>query len=156
MFYSTSETILFVIKGFDTDLNICNSVIDKYLLQTRIQYNNDNKNQNILGEQNILYLRKKNPWKLKTEAYWAEKACKTRRADWKNNPDQMYSCARDSALRYNGDLNDGPPMMDHHCTMVSRGQRGPQLGPKIPRYASLSDSKCWNLVAKTQRWAKMG
>ena len=21
---------------------------------------------------------------------------------------------------------------------------------------SLSDSKCWNLVAKTQRWAKMG
>jgi len=29
----------------------------------------------------------------------------------------------------------------------------------FPHYAerrSLSDSKCWNLVAKTQRWVKMG
>ena len=29
-------------------------------------------------------------------------------------------------------------MIDHHYTMVSRG---PQLGPKKPRYASLSDSE---------------
>ena len=28
--------------------------------------------------------------------------------------------------------------------------------PIMPRNVSLSDSKCWNLVAKTQRWAKMG
>ena len=26
----------------------------------------------------------------------------------------------------------------------------------MPRDVSLSDRKCWNLVAKTQRWAKMG
>ena len=31
--------------------------------------------------------------------------------------------------------------------------------PRFPHYAerrSLSDSKCWNLIAKTQRWVKMG
>jgi len=28
--------------------------------------------------------------------------------------------------------------------------------PIMPRDVSLSDTKCWNLVAKTQRWAKMG
>ena len=29
---------------------------DKYLLQTKIEYNNDDKKQNILRERNILYL----------------------------------------------------------------------------------------------------
>ena len=27
-------------------------------------------------------------------------------------------------------------MTDHHCTMVSRGQKGPELGPEMKRYAS--------------------
>ena len=37
-----------------------------------------------------------------------------------------------------------------------RGLRG---APEVPHYAerrSLSDSTCWNLVAKTQQWAQMG
>ena len=37
-----------------------------------------------------------------------------------------------------------------------RGLRG---YPRFPHYAerrSLSDSKCWDLVAKTQRWEQMG
>ena len=38
---------------------------DKYLLQTKIQYNNDNKGQNILRERNILYLRKQTHRSLK-------------------------------------------------------------------------------------------
>ena len=41
-------------------------------------------------------------------------------------------------------------------TDVSRHNGGTRSAPIIPRDVSLSDSKCWNLVAKTQRWAKMG
>ena len=42
-----------------------------------------------------------------------------------------------SALRCKGDLNDGPQMMDHHCTMVSRGQQG---APIEPHYAKIRHS----------------
>ena len=39
-------------------------------------------------------------------------------------------------------------------TIVSEGFKGGTRGsPIMPRDVSLSDSKCWNLVAKTQRWA---
>ena len=40
---------------------------------------------------------------------------------------------------------------------VSEGFKGGTRGaPIMSRDVSLSDSKCWNLVAKTQRWAQMG
>merc|ERR1719452_35552 len=43
---------------------------------------------------------------------------------------------------------------------VLRHNGGTRGSPIMPRDASLSDSKCWNggqkLVAKTQRWTKMG
>ena len=41
-------------------------------------------------------------------------------------------------------------------TIVSEGFKGGTRGaPIMPRDFSLSDRKCWNLVAKTQRWAKI-
>ena len=45
-------------------------------------------------------------------------------------------------------------------TDVSRHNGGTSGSPIMPGDVSLLDSKCWNggqkLVAKTQRWAKMG
>ena len=58
-------------------------------------------------------------------------------------------CPRDCVSRHNGGSSGAPlkPLRDDSA-------------PIMPRDVSLSDSKCWNggqkLVAKTQRWAKMG
>ena len=42
-----------------------------------------------------IIFEEENPWKVKIEAYWTEKGCKTRRADWKKN-----TLNNTSALRY--------------------------------------------------------
>ena len=51
--------------------------------------------------------------------------------------------------------NQVPPFAVRE-TYVSRHNEGTAGAPIMPRDVSLSDSKCRNLVAKTQRWAKMG
>ena len=64
---------------------------DKYLLLTKIQYNNDNKRQNILRERNILYLRKQTRGSLKFKPI-AQKPFVKHRTDRKNNINQTDSC----------------------------------------------------------------
>ena len=60
-------------------MNIINDKYDEYLLQTKIQFNNDNKRQNILRERNILYIRKQTHGSPKIKAYWAE-MCSARKS----------------------------------------------------------------------------
>jgi len=63
-----------------------------------------------------------NPWKLngqKRVVKYAEQTGKTTSI-------RHIAVRETSALRYDGDPNN-----DHHCTMVSMGQRVPQLGVRI-------------------------
>ena len=106
-------------------------------MQTKKQYNNDNQRQNIQRERNILYIRKQSHESLKMQFIGQKRAIKLAEQTVKTTVIRRIAVRETSGLRYNGDPNDGPPMMDNHCTMVSRGQRGPQLGSKMPRYASL-------------------
>ena len=66
----------------------------------------------------------------------------------KTTPIRRAAVRETSALRYNGDLSDDPP---NGCTMVLRVQKGPQLGPTMSRYVSLSDSLCEFLQSDTNR-----
>ena len=68
-------------------------------------------------------------------------------------------CPRDCVSRHNGGTSGAllkPLRVDSALRALStlRGLRGaPDL---LSERRSLSDSKCWNLVAKTQRWEQMG
>ena len=61
-------------RGMDLLINDNN----KYLLQTKIH--NDNKKAKHSKRTEHIIFKEANPWKLKIEAYWAEKGCKTRRS----------------------------------------------------------------------------
>ena len=58
--------------------------------------------------------------------------------------------------RHNGGTSSVPlkPLRDDSALRALSSMGG--LPRIMPRDVILSDSKCWNLVAKTQRWAKMG
>ena len=59
---------------------------DNYLLQTKIQYNNDKKKQIIVREWNILYLRKKTHGRLKLKLIGQKRVVKHAEQTGKRTP----------------------------------------------------------------------
>ena len=73
------------------------------------QYNNDKKKQIILREWNILYLRKKTHGRLKLKLIGQKRVVKHAEQTGKTTAIRRIAVRETSALRCNGDLNDGPP-----------------------------------------------
>ena len=107
-------------------------ICDKYLFQTKIQYNENNKRQNILRERNIIFLRQTHG-SLKLKLIGQKSVLKHAEQTRNTTAIRRIAVRETSSLRNNGYPNYDPPEGGPSLHYGIEGSKGAPYGPQTAK-----------------------